>query len=56
MGVARSPKEAKPAGYAIEAVDVAATVEAIDKKKHTVALKLPDGRVVTTTDHPGGFL
>jgi hypothetical protein len=46
--VARSPKGAKPAGYAIEAVDVFARVQAIHKKKCTAALKLPDGRLVTT--------
>ena len=49
MVVARSPKGAKPAGVAVETVDVAATVEAIDKKKRTVALKLPDEKMVTTT-------
>jgi hypothetical protein len=47
--VARSPKGAKPAGYAIEAVDVFARVQAIHKKKRTVTLKLLDGKMVTTT-------
>ena len=46
--VARSAKGAKPVGCAIEAVDVSAMVQAIDKKKRTAALKLPDGRLVTT--------
>jgi hypothetical protein len=48
MVVARSAKGEKPAGVAVEAVDVAANVEAIDKKKRTVTLKLPDGKKVTT--------
>ena len=45
---ARSKKGDKPAGVAVETVDVSATVQAIDKKNRTVTLKLPDGKVVTT--------
>lgn len=48
MVVARSAKGAKPVGYAIEAADVSARVQAIDKKERTVTLKLPDGKMVTT--------
>jgi hypothetical protein len=36
---ARAAKGDKPAGVAVEVVDVAATVHAIDKKKRTVTLK-----------------
>lgn len=32
----------------METVDVSATVQAIDKKKRTVTLKGPDGKLVTT--------
>jgi len=45
---ARAPKGEKPAGVAVETVDVSATVQAIDKKKRTVTLKGPDGKLVTT--------
>lgn len=45
---ARSAKGDKPAGIAVEAVDISATVQAIDKKKRVVILELPDGRKVTT--------
>lgn len=45
---ARAPKGEKPAGVAVETVDVSATVQAIDKKKRTVTLKGPDGQLVTT--------
>ena len=45
---ARAAKGDKPAGVAVETVDVAATVQAIDKKKRTVTLKGPDGKLVTT--------
>jgi hypothetical protein len=45
---ARAAKGDKPAGVAVEVVDVAATVHAIDKKKRTVTLKGPDGRLVKT--------
>ena len=44
---ARSAKGEKPAGIAVEAVDVAATVQEIDKKKRTVTLKGPHGKLVT---------
>lgn len=46
--VARSAKGEKPAGYAVGAVDVAATVQAIDRTKRTVTLKGPEGNVITT--------
>jgi hypothetical protein len=45
---ARSKKGDKPAGVVVETVDVSATIQAIDKKKRTVTLKLPDGKTVTT--------
>jgi hypothetical protein len=48
MVVARSAKGAKPAVVAVEAVDVSAEVQSIDKAKRTVTLKMPDGRVATT--------
>ncbi len=46
--VARAKKGGKPAGVAVEAVDVAAEVQTIDRKKRTVTLKGPDGKLVTT--------
>jgi hypothetical protein len=46
--VARSTKGEKPAGVAVEAVDVTAIIKAIDKKKRTVTLEMPDGKKVTT--------
>jgi len=45
---ARSAKGDMPAGIAVEAVDISAEVQAIDKQKRAVTLKLPDGRKVTT--------
>jgi len=45
---ARSAKGDKPAGIAVEAVDVAATVQAIDKTNRSVTLKLPLGNEITT--------
>jgi hypothetical protein len=45
---ARVPEGEKPAGVAVETVDVSATVQAIDKKKRTVTLKGQDGKLVTT--------
>ena len=45
---ARSAKGDKPAGVVVETVDVSATIQAIDKKKRTVTLKLPNGKKVTT--------
>lgn len=45
---ARSAKGDKPAVLVVEAVDVSATVQAIDKKKRTLTLKRPDGKLVTT--------
>ncbi|MGD8714608.1 MAG: hypothetical protein PVG70_08720 [Desulfobacterales bacterium] len=47
MVVARSAKGEKPAGIAVEAVDVAATVQEIDKENRTVTLKGPHGKLVT---------
>ena len=46
--VARASKGEKPAGLAVEAVDVSATIRAIDGQKRTVTLQLPDGKQVTT--------
>ena len=43
---ARAAKGEKPAGVAVETVDVAATVENIDKENRTVTLKGPHGRLV----------
>jgi hypothetical protein len=48
MVAGRSPKGDKPAGVVVEAVDVSAKVLAIDMKKGTVTLELPDGSQVTT--------
>ncbi len=45
---ARSKKGEKPGVVVVEAVDVSAKVHAIDKKKRTVTLKGPDGKLVTT--------
>jgi hypothetical protein len=49
---ARSAKEDKPGGIVVEAVDVSAVVQAIDRTKRTVALKGPDGKSVTTKVDP----
>jgi hypothetical protein len=46
--VARSAKGEKPAAVVAEAVDVSATITAINKKKRTITLKGPDGKKVTT--------
>ena len=46
--VARASKGEKPAGLAVEAVDVSATIRAIDRQKRTVTLQLPDGKQLTT--------
>lgn len=46
--VARSAKGDKPAAVAVEAVDISATVQAIDRTKRTVTLKGPDGKLLTT--------
>ena len=45
---ARSAQGDKPGGIAVEAVDVVATIKAIDKEKRAVTLELPDGQEVTT--------
>jgi hypothetical protein len=45
---ARSPEGDKPAGVAVEAVDVSATIMKINEKKRKVTLKLPDGKKVKT--------
>ena len=45
---ARATEGQKPAAVAVEAVDVSATVVAIDKNERNVTLELPDGRKVTT--------
>jgi hypothetical protein len=41
-----APKGMKPAGEAIEVVDVSATIQAIDTAKRTLTLKGPQGNVV----------
>ena len=38
----------RAAAIAVEAVDVSATIVAINKKKRTITLKGPDGKKVTT--------
>jgi hypothetical protein len=48
MVVARSAKGEMPAGVVVEAVDVSATIKAINKKKRTLTLKGPDGKKFTT--------
>jgi hypothetical protein len=45
--VARAPKGAKPAGVAVEAVDVSAMVQKIDRTKRTVVLKGNNGHSAT---------
>lgn len=45
---ARAPEGGKPAGVAVETVDVSATVQATDKNKRTVTLQGQDGKVWTT--------
>lgn len=45
---ARSAKGDMPAGAIVEAVDISAKVQAIDRNKRTVTLELPDGKKVTT--------
>jgi hypothetical protein len=48
---ARAPKGAKPGAYTVGAVDVSATVQAINKAKRTVTLKGPDGdEVIVAVD------
>ena len=48
MVAIRAEKGDKPAGLAVEAVDISATVQAIDRPKRTVTLKGPEGKLVTT--------
>jgi hypothetical protein len=50
--VARSEKGEKPGLYAVGAVDVSATVQAINKAKRTVTLKGPDGSEATVSVDP----
>lgn len=45
---ARSAKGEKPAGVAVEAIDVSSKVKEIDKKNRAVTLELPNGKKVTT--------
>ena len=44
--VATAPKGMKPAGEAIEVVDVSATIQAIDTAKRTLTVKGPQGNVM----------
>jgi hypothetical protein len=46
--VARSKKGEKPGAVVVEAVDVSATIVAINKKKRKITLKGPDGKKFTT--------
>ena len=49
--VARVSKGEKPGAYAVEEVDVSATLQAINKAKRTVTLKGPDGdEVIVAVD------
>lgn len=50
--VATAPKGKKPAGFAVGAVDVSATVQAIDRAGRTVTLKGPEGNMVTVQVDP----
>ncbi len=49
---ARSAKGDKPAGVAMEVVDVSATVEAIDRTHRIVTLKLPHGHMISSRVDP----
>ena len=49
---ARAPKGAKPGAYAVGAVDVSATVQAINKAKRTVTLKGANGHEETVSVDP----
>lgn len=48
MMVVRAPKGQMPGGVAVATVDVAATVQAIDRANRTLTLKLPEGNEVTS--------
>jgi stage V sporulation protein SpoVS len=50
--VARSAKGEKPGAYAVGAVDVSATVKAINRAKRTVTLKGADGSEATVSVDP----
>jgi hypothetical protein len=50
--VATASKGQKPAGFAVGAVDVSATVQAIDRAGRTVTLKGPEGNAVTVKVDP----
>jgi hypothetical protein len=50
--VATAPKGQKPGGMAIEAVDVSATVQAIDRTARTVTITGPEGNAVTVKVDP----
>jgi hypothetical protein len=50
--VATAPKGQKPGGMAIEAVDMSATVQAIDRAARTVTIKGPEGNAVTVKVDP----
>ncbi len=45
-GIVRAKPGEKPGGAAVSQVTVTATVEALDKKKHTATLKGPEGKSV----------
>lgn len=50
--VARTPKGEKPGAFAVGAVDVSATVQAINKSKRAVTFKGPDGHEKTISVDP----
>lgn len=50
--VKRAPKGAKPAGIAVESVEIAATVEKIDYNSRMVTLKSPEGKIVKVKASP----
>jgi hypothetical protein len=50
--VATAAKGQKPAGYAVGAVDVSATVQAIDRAARTVTIKGPEGNAVAVKVGP----
>jgi hypothetical protein len=50
--VATAPKGQKPGGMAIEAVDVSATVQAIDRAARTVTITGPEGNAITVKVDP----
>jgi aminoglycoside phosphotransferase (APT) family kinase protein len=50
--VVRAAEGETPGGYAVSAVDLLATVEAIDRSNRTVTLRGPEGNTLTTKVDP----